>query len=343
MLNENINTFILKYALGFQIPNSPVFEGIVNFHHDLFFFLVIICFFVFYILIRTIFLYSFSLKNALKEERNVVHSPVLEITWTLIPAVILMFVAIPSFSLLYSIDEIINPFFTMKVIGHQWYWSYEFLDFNMLLNEKLNNENDLSIVNSYILADNELFEPSSRLLDVDNRIFLPVEANVHLLLTSTDILHSWAIPQLGIKLDACPGRLNQTSLYISREDVIFGQCSEICGINHGFMPIGINSTYLFDQSSLALEQESFDKKIPKGKPLAEGTSANGKEPKGDGPSALKQVVTGFTVFAVFYAGYDIIQQISKLLPISSQEDFKAACGLISEHYIEILKKLYGMK
>ena len=148
-------------------------------------------------------------------------------------------------------DEIIEPLLTIKVIGHQWYWSYEFLDPNILfklyyesLDVKPSEEfKPLSVTcnfDSYMLTDDQLSKENSlRLLEVDNKLYLPVETNVRLLITSADVLHSWTVPALGVKLDACPGRLNQTSLYIKRPGTFYGQCSEICGVNHGFMPIAV--------------------------------------------------------------------------------------------------------
>ena len=238
-----------NYQLGFQIPASPVMEGIINFHHDLFFFLTAILFFVFYLFARCLILFN---KDVNAKPIIVTHAPLLEIIWTLIPALILVFVAIPSFSLLYSMDEIIEPLLTIKVIGHQWYWSYEFLDPNILFKlyyesldidaKPIKEFKPLEVTcnfDSYMLTDDLSKENSLRLLEVDNKLYLPVETNVRLLITSADVLHSWTVPALGVKLDACPGRLNQTSLYIKRPGTFYGQCSEICGVNHGFMPIAV--------------------------------------------------------------------------------------------------------
>lgn len=248
MINSLINiNHITNYQIGFQLPASPVMEGIINFHHDLFFFLTAILFFVFYLFARCIILFNTDVN---KKPVVVVHAPVLEIIWTLIPAIILVFVAIPSFSLLYSMDEIIEPLLTVKVIGHQWYWSYEFLDPNILFKlyfETVGGEENsfepLTVTcafDSYMLTNDQLTKQNSlRLLEVDNKLYLPIETNVRVLVTSSDVLHSWAIPALGLKLDACPGRLNQTSLYIKRPGTFYGQCSEICGVNHGFMPIAV--------------------------------------------------------------------------------------------------------
>jgi cytochrome c oxidase subunit 2 len=159
------------------------------------------------------------------------HSSQLEIVWTIIPAIILLLIAVPSFALLYSLDEVIDPAVTLKVIGHQWYWSYEYSDYATLEGgESLNFD-------SYMVSTNDLTLGTYRLLEVDNRVVLPITTHIRVLITAADVLHSWAVPSFGIKLDACPGRLSQTSLFIKREGVYYGQCSEICGINHGFMPI----------------------------------------------------------------------------------------------------------
>ena len=228
------------------MPASPIMEGIINFHHDLFLFLTAICFFVFCLFIRCLFLFN---NTTNKKAIVVTHAPVLEIIWTIIPAVILVFVAIPSFSLLYSMDELIEPLLTIKVIGHQWYWSYEFLDPNILFKlyyETIGSSDEFTPLNvtcnfdSFMLSEDQLTKENSlRLLEVDNKLYLPIETNVRVLITSADVLHCWAIPALGVKLDACPGRLNQTSLYIKRPGTFYGQCSEICGVNHGFMPINV--------------------------------------------------------------------------------------------------------
>lgn len=239
-----------NWQLGFQTPVSPVMEGIINFHHDLFFFLVVILIFVMYLLARCLVLFN---DNVNKTPLIVVHAPTLEIIWTVIPALILIVIAIPSFSLLYSIDELVQPVLTVKVVGHQWYWSYEFIDPKLIINEYF--KRDLALddcafsFDSYMLADDDLEDKTLRLLEVDNPLYLPVEVNIRLLITSSDVLHSWAVPTLGVKLDACPGRLNQTSVYIKRIGHFYGQCSEICGVNHGFMPISVIGVLLTGDGS----------------------------------------------------------------------------------------------
>ena len=146
-----------------------------------------------------------------------------------------MFIAGPSFALLYSIDEVVSPNINLKVIGHQWYWSYEYGDF-------LKTDTGKGIMfDSYIVGEDDLSLGGLRLLEVDHRVKLPINQHIRVLVSSADVLHSWAVPSLGIKIDACPGRLNQVSLYILRKGVFYGQCSEICGVNHGFIPIVVES------------------------------------------------------------------------------------------------------
>jgi len=224
------------WQLGFQDPATPVMEGIINFHNDLMFFIVILAIFVTYILGRCLYFFE-EKKN--KISSNVVHGTTLEIIWTITPAIILMIIAVPSFSLLYSVDEIIDPAITLKVIGHQWYWSYEYSDY-------VTQHGDSIEFDSYMIPESDLQQGQLRLLEVDNRVVLPINTHIRVVVTSTDVLHCWAIPSFATKLDACPGRLNQTSLYIKREGTYYGQCSEICGINHGFMPIVVNAVSLND-------------------------------------------------------------------------------------------------
>ena len=222
------------WQLGFQDPATPVMEGIISFHHDLFFFLIIITIFFSWMLFKTVL-------NFEKKKNNVpmttVHGSFIEIIWTTIPALILLILAVPSFALLYSTDELIDPVITLKVIGSQWYWSYEYSDNLEFSDEPLFFE-------SYMITENDLEIGQFRLLEVDNRVVVPVNTHIRVLITASDVLHSWAIPSLGIKLDACPGRLNQTSMFIKREGVFYGQCSEICGVNHGFMPIVVEAVSL---------------------------------------------------------------------------------------------------
>lgn len=216
------------WQLGIQDPATPPMEGMLFFHNYIMIFLIVIALFTTWMLIQVVV--SFN-ENTNPTPQKFTHSSLLEIVWTIIPAFILLLMAVPSFALLYSLDELIDPVATLKIIGHQWYWSYEYSDYATLEGgESLNFD-------SYMVATSDLTPGSFRLLEVDNRVVLPINTHIRLLVTAADVLHSWAVPSFGIKVDACPGRLSQASLFIKREGVYYGQCSEICGVNHGFMPI----------------------------------------------------------------------------------------------------------
>jgi cytochrome c oxidase subunit 2 len=234
----NINWFTTycdsgeSWQLGVQDPATPLMEGMIFFHNYLIFFLILIAVFVFWMLYQVLINFNETI-NPISQKFT--HSSLLEIIWTILPAVFLVFIAVPSFALLYSMDELIDPIVTLKVVGHQWYWSYEYSDYATLEGgETLNFD-------SYMIPTNDLIKGSFRLLEVDNRVILPINTHVRILVTAADVLHSWAVPSFGIKVDACPGRLSQASLFIKREGVYYGQCSEICGINHGFMPIVVRA------------------------------------------------------------------------------------------------------
>jgi cytochrome c oxidase subunit 2 len=225
-----------QWQVRFQDPATPMVEGMIYFHDYIMFFLTAVGFFVAYFVYRIIVI--FNEDNNKSKVQNFTHSSLLEFIWTIIPAVILLFISIPSFALLYSLDELIEPSLTLKIIGHQWYWSYEYSDCIYFP-----TADDISF-DSYMIATSDLTKGSFRLLEVDNRVVLPINTHIRLLVTAADVLHSWAIPSFGLKIDACPGRLSQGSLLIKREGVYYGQCSEICGINHGFMPIVVKGVSL---------------------------------------------------------------------------------------------------
>nr|YP_009651726.1 cytochrome c oxidase subunit II [Pisaster ochraceus]P25002.1 RecName: Full=Cytochrome c oxidase subunit 2; AltName: Full=Cytochrome c oxidase polypeptide II [Pisaster ochraceus]QCY72414.1 cytochrome c oxidase subunit 2 [Pisaster ochraceus]CAA39126.1 cytochrome c oxidase subunit II [Pisaster ochraceus] len=207
--------------LGLQDASSPLMEELIYFHDYTLIILTLITILVFYGLA--------SLIVSSNTNRFFLEGQSLETIWTVIPAVILIFIALPSLQLLYLIDEVNNPFLTIKAIGHQWYWSYEYADYR-----------DLEF-DSYMIPTNDLTLGNPRLLEVDNRLTLPSQTPIRVLVTSSDVLHSWTVPSLGIKMDAVPGRLNQVNFFISRCGLFYGQCSEICGANHSFMPIVIES------------------------------------------------------------------------------------------------------
>jgi len=235
--NTNLD-YARPWQLGFQDAASPIMEGIISFHHDIMFLMIIIMIFVFWMLMRILFLFSASTNPI--PERFTNHT-VLEIVWTIVPSIVLVFIAIPSFALLYAMDEIVDPAMTLKVNGHQWYWSYEYSDYTI---RGKDDEADSIAFDAYLVPEDDLEKGELRLLEVDNRVLVPTDTHIRVLVTSSDVLHSWAVPALGVKVDACPGRLNQTSFFAKREGVFFGQCSELCGVNHGFMPIVVEAVPL---------------------------------------------------------------------------------------------------
>nr|YP_009351159.1 cytochrome c oxidase subunit II [Orthotermes mansuetus]AQP28763.1 cytochrome c oxidase subunit 2 [Orthotermes mansuetus] len=204
-----------------QDSASPVMEQLIYFHdHALMIMLMII---------TTVFYTMISIILNKQTSRFILEGQMIETVWTIAPAIILVFIAIPSLRLLYLMDEIHNPVVTLKTVGHQWYWSYEYSDFTKL-------EFD-----SYMTQQEDQQMNTFRLLDTDNRVVLPMNSPIRMIVTAADVLHSWAVPSLGVKTDATPGRLNQTSFSINRPGLLYGQCSEICGANHSFMPIVIES------------------------------------------------------------------------------------------------------
>nr|AYP72687.1 cytochrome c oxidase subunit II [Chrysodinopsis sp. EMHAU-1507081] len=207
--------------LMLQDSSSPLMEQLSFFHDHTLMILVIITILVGLILIN-LFLNKFT-------HRLLLEGQTIEIIWTILPAITLIFIAIPSLRLIYILDEINNPAITVKIIGHQWYWTYEYSDFK-------NIEFD-----SYMISSESNKNYEFRLLDVDNRMVIPSNSQVRILVTAADVIHSWTVPSLGIKLDATPGRLNQASLFCNRSGLFYGQCSEICGTNHSFMPIIVES------------------------------------------------------------------------------------------------------
>lgn len=211
-------------SLGFQDGVSPLIEQLIFFHDHIIIILTLIITLVGYILLRII-----SNKNI---NRSLLENQTLEIVWTILPAVILLFIALPSLRLLYLLDEVSTPRLTVKVIGHQWYWSYEYSDLKNL-------EFD-----AYIIIINEQEERRFRVLEVDNRTVVPYLSQIRVLVTASDVIHSWAVPRLGVKVDAVPGRLNQLRFFSNRIGVFYGQCSEICGANHRFMPIVLEAVPL---------------------------------------------------------------------------------------------------
>nr|AKJ76853.1 cytochrome c oxidase subunit II [Callisaurus draconoides] len=210
--------------LGFQDAASPIMEELLHFHDHA---LMIV------FLISALVLYTITLMMTTPlTHTNTMDAQEVEMIWTILPAIILVLIALPSLRILYLMDEINNPHLTIKTLGHQWYWSYEYTDYE-----------DLSF-DSYMIPTTDLDTGMFRLLEVDNRMVVPMESPIRMLISAEDVLHSWAVPSLGIKTDAIPGRLNQTTFITSHPGLFYGQCSEICGSNHSFMPIVVEAVPL---------------------------------------------------------------------------------------------------
>jgi ubiquinol-cytochrome c reductase cytochrome b subunit len=220
------------WGLYFQDSATPQMEGIVELHDNILFYLVIILFGVGWILLSVIRNYTNAESPISHKYLN--HGTLIELIWTITPALILILIAFPSFKLLYLMDEISDPAMCVLAEGHQWYWSYQYPDF-------LNSDEEFIEFDSYLVPESDLEDGGLRMLEVDNRVILPEMTHVRFIVTAADVIHSFGCPSLGIKCDAYPGRLNQFSVMVNRNGVFYGQCSEICGILHSSMPIVIES------------------------------------------------------------------------------------------------------
>nr|YP_009446237.1 cytochrome c oxidase subunit II [Anodonta cygnea]ATY40662.1 cytochrome c oxidase subunit II [Anodonta cygnea]QQV69682.1 cytochrome c oxidase subunit 2 [Anodonta cygnea] len=208
--------------LGFQDSYSGLSSELIFFHDHAMFVLVMVSSFVGYMMVCL-------LKSSLSS-RFITEAQALEAAWTMVPGLLLLILAIPSVRLLYLLDEVGGPMVSMKVIGHQWYWEYEYGD-----------SNDIVSFDSYMVSGSDVSNGGYRLLEVDNRCVLPYGVDSRILVSSADVIHAWALPSLGVKADAIPGRINQLGVHLTSSGVMFGQCSEICGVNHSFMPISVES------------------------------------------------------------------------------------------------------
>lgn len=289
MNNKNMSKYGFR-QFGFQNSATPIAEGIIDLHDYIMFYIIIVFVFVFWVyfdivfqnlevfkfqdiisdgIFDTVFSLDFKLRRLYFFLNHINHATNLEVVWTLLPSLVLITIAVPSLALLYSMDELLYPKLTLKVIGFQWYWIYEYSDtfvnncmifgnsimlsdsgFRSLFADMVEKFANLQcadlIIESYLVPESELnsvFE--HRLLSTDNFILLPTDLHVRVLVTGSDVLHSWAIPSAGIKIDAVPGRLNQVAIYLKRQGIFYGQCSELCGVNHGFMPIVLKSVSYF--------------------------------------------------------------------------------------------------
>ena len=210
------------WQLSFQNPATDLMGSVVGLHNVILIVMSLITVFVLFLLFYVSFRFS-AKRNPIPSTRT--HNTVVEVLWTAIPIVILVVLAIPSFKLLYQQEKSENYDMTVKVIGHQWYWEYEYPDHGDFYFE------------SYMIQDEDLKEGDLRLLTVDNPLVIPANKNVQILITAGDVLHSWAVPSMGLKTDAVPGRLNETWVNVKEPGIYRGQCSEICGSGHGFMPV----------------------------------------------------------------------------------------------------------
>jgi cytochrome c oxidase subunit 2 len=212
------------WQLGFQKAVTQVMEDIEGLHRFIMYILSIIVVTVFSVLTYIVVMYN---KKANPIPSKTSHNVKLEIIWTIVPVIILIIIAIPSFRILSAAEHVPNADITVKVVGNQWYWTYSYPD------------NDNISFDSNMIADQDLKPGDLRLLEVDNRMVIPVDTVVKFLITGSDVIHSFSVPSFGIKMDAVPGRVNETWVKVREEGVYYGQCSELCGVNHGFMPIAV--------------------------------------------------------------------------------------------------------
>nr|YP_011036734.1 cytochrome c oxidase subunit II [Xestocephalus cognatus]WRK21338.1 cytochrome c oxidase subunit II [Xestocephalus cognatus] len=207
--------------INFQNSASPLMEQLIMFNDHAMMIIIMI-------MITVSYMMTTLMINKMIN-RNLLESQTIELTWTILPAMMLVFIALPSLQILYMIEETNNPLITVKTMGHQWYWSYEYSDMKKIEFESYMKPMNMNNIKEF------------RVLETDNHIMLPYNTQIRMLMSSTDVIHSWTIQAIGVKMDASPGRINQSNLMINRSGMFFGQCSEICGSNHTFMPISLES------------------------------------------------------------------------------------------------------
>lgn len=229
-----------SWQLSFQDEATPIAAGIIDFHNKAMYYLIIIFSMVTYILLARIFS-----TRSINWFRTINHSTLIELIWTITPGFILIVIAIPSLKLLYSLDDIVKPNVTLKATGSQWFWTYEINDLEGL---EVNFD-------SYTKTEEDLELGELRLLDVDNRVLLPIHTPIRLLVTGQDVIHSFYVPSFGVKIDAIPGRINHASIFLLRPGIFYGQCTELCGQGHERMSIVVegvdNKSYLSWLSTFA--------------------------------------------------------------------------------------------
>ncbi len=242
------------WQMGMQPAATPVMESIQDFHNLLLVIIFAIALFVTALLAYVMLRFN---EKANPTPSKTTHNTLLEVFWTVVPILILIVIAVPSFRLLYYMDKSQKPEMTVKVTGSQWYWTYNYPDQGNFTFDSL------------MIPDSDLKPGQLRLLEVDNRVVVPVDTDIRVLITANAVIHSWAVPALGIKTDAVPGRINETWMRITKPGVYYGQCSELCGINHGFMPIAVE----------ALSKEDFQKWAAAAKAKFQADSAPAESPK----------------------------------------------------------------
>ncbi len=230
----------LPWQLGMQPPASPVKEFIGSFHNMLLVIITLITVFVLALLLYTMVRFRAA---ANPNPSKTAHHTALEVVWTLVPILILIVIAVPSFRLLYFADKVQEAEMTLKVTGRQWYWNYEYPDQGGFQ------------FDSYMVQESDLKPGQPRLLEVDNRVVVPVGARVRVLIHGSDVIHSWFLPSLGVQKYAMPGRINETWMQVDRPGVYYGQCNQICGVNHAFMPVAIE----------AVDKATFDRWVEEAK------------------------------------------------------------------------------
>ncbi len=224
--NLEVHGAPVPWQMGFQEAATPVMAQINSFHNFLVIISTAIALFVLVIMAYVMIRFRAS-KNPTPSRTT--HNTALEIIWTIVPIVILVVIAVPSFRVLYFMDRAVDAEMTIKAIGNQWYWTYEYPD-----------DGDF-VFDAIMLEDDEIGEGQIRLLETDTHVVVPVDTTIRLLVTASDVLHAWAIPAFGVKMDAVPGRINETWFRVEKQGIYYGQCSELCGIHHGFMPIVVEA------------------------------------------------------------------------------------------------------
>ncbi len=240
------------WQMGFQEAATPLMKTVSDFHDLLLVIITLITLFVLALLLYVVWRFSES-RNPTPSKTT--HNTFVEVLWTVIPVVILVVIAVPSFRLLYYADRIPEADMTIKAVGHQWYWTYEYPDHG-------NFSFDSTMVDEADLGPGE-----PRLLAVDNRVVVPVGKTVRVQVTADDVLHAWAVPAFGVKVDAVPGRLNEVWFHAERTGTYYGQCSELCGINHGFMPIRVD----------VVAEQAFDEWVAEARKEFAARSGGGRE------------------------------------------------------------------